>query len=131
MFISYLTTQVVFSNSHNTFWIQAIAKIPAITGTVRWLRLAVICLSEQVVTEVLTQQRSQIRAGVTCVKLYRLLKARRPKQEPSTLGEVEMSTATVRACRRAQPLRSRHSLWHNLMDTHSLRKGQTHHASGH
>jgi len=34
MFISYSTTQFVFSNSNNTFWIKATVKIPAINGTV-------------------------------------------------------------------------------------------------
>lgn len=68
MFISYLTTQVVFSNINNTFWIKAIAKIPAINGTVCCPQLEALYIPEQLIIELLTQQRSQIRNQVTRVK---------------------------------------------------------------
>lgn len=68
MFISYLTTQVVFSNINNTFWIKAIAKIPAINGTVCCLQLEVLYICKQLIIKVLTLQRSQIRNRVTRVK---------------------------------------------------------------
>lgn len=67
MLISYLTTQVVFSNINNMFWIKAIAKIPAINGTVCCLQLEALYISKELVINVLTQQRSQIKNGVTCV----------------------------------------------------------------
>lgn len=68
MFISYLTTQVVFSNINNVFWIKAIAKIPAINGTVCYLQLEALYISKQLIIKVLTQQKSQIRNWVTRVK---------------------------------------------------------------
>lgn len=68
MFISYLTTQVVFSNINNVFWIKAIVKIPAINGTVCYLQLEALYISKRLIIKVLTQQKSQIRNRVTRIK---------------------------------------------------------------
>lgn len=47
------------------FWIKAVAKIPAVNGTVGRLQLQGLCSPQQLIPKVLTQQRSQSRNGVT------------------------------------------------------------------
>lgn len=121
--IGYLTTQVVFSNINNMFWVKAIAKMPATNGTVCCLQLEVLYISKELVIKVLTQQRSQIRNTVTCVSTG------------SGLSEVEETKTQTRPtgwsrdehghrwkpAKDPSPFFFGWSLWHKLRDTHSIR----------